>query len=390
MKTTVEIISYILFGYVAISVLYQFILAIASKKNQVKPTGTNNIFHKILVLVPAYKEDSVILRSTRANIKVRYPETHFDLVVMNDGLEDSTKIELQALGAHVLDVKFKKSTKVKSIKSAIERIDFFKYNGVAILDADNIMDPDFLRVSNNALCNGTLAMQGKRSAANLNGTTAVFDAIAEIANHAMVCKGANFFKLSSKLSGSGMVFNKELFDKTIMQSNAVGGFDKELELLLTQEKVFIEYNEDAIVYDDKTTSYDAFAKQRSRWLEAQYNFFRLFLISGIKSVFTNNLDHTHKVLQLALPPRALMVVFLLITSVAGVVIQNDFLIYASLVMMALNILSYTILIPKSWLFKYGPGLLIDFPKLIFASLKALFMMPKAAKEFIHTPHNNYS
>lgn len=386
MNTLIEILALVLLGYVTISVLYQFILAAASLFSRSPLQKKDDKVRNFLILVPAYKEDAVITKSTCSNMGVHYPKDKYELVVINDGLQATTKANLLSLGADVLDVYFVKSTKVKAIKSAIQRLDMNVYDGVVILDADNIMAPDFLHQANRSIANGAVALQGQRKAANMNGTTAIFDAISETANHAMLCKGANFFGLSSKLSGSGMVFTTSVFKKIIMKSHAVGGFDKELELLLTQQGVFIKYNEEAVILDEKLVSYDAFAKQRSRWLEAQYNFLRKFIGSGMKSLASFQLDHGHKVLQLALPPRALMVVLLVITGALGFAVNNAFIYYLSIATIGINVLTYVLVIPTSWIYTYGLELSADIPKLLWSSTKALFMMRKASKTFIHTPH----
>ncbi|WP_109831425.1 glycosyltransferase [Reichenbachiella versicolor] len=385
MKIIIEILTLLLLTYVSLSVIYQFILAISAKFY--KPlTSKVDVYNKFLVLVPSYKADAAALRSTKMNVNVQYPKDSFDIVVINDGLEDSTQVQLEEMGASVLNVSFEKSTKVKALQEAVKRINSISYDGVVVLDVDNIMQPDFLTHINHSFNEGTYAVQGRRIAENLTNSTSAFDAVAETANHEMLCKGVTVFGLSSKLSGSGMAFRQNIFHGVIEECTAIGGFDKEMELVLTYLGIKIDYNDEAIVLDEKVDSYEAMAKQRSRWLQAQYNFLAKFLKSGFRNLFKGNFDHFHKVLQLALPPRALMVVILLIAGIIGLVLGTSYIVIIAALMIVANVMTYVITVPIQWLLKFGFKMIIDLPKMIWSAIKALFLMPAAAKKFIHTQH----
>jgi len=64
--------------------------------------------------------------------------------VIADSLQPETQLSLRRLGAQVLEVGFEKSTKVKSLKAAIDHLsNGSAYESVLILDADNVLHPDF-------------------------------------------------------------------------------------------------------------------------------------------------------------------------------------------------------------------------------------------------------
>ena len=56
--------------------------------------------------------------------------------------------------------------------------------------------------------------------------------------------------------------------------DSVGGFDRELELLLLREGIKVYYYEEAIVLDEKVSKSSTFQNQRKRWIYSQYFYLR--------------------------------------------------------------------------------------------------------------------
>ncbi len=387
MNLILSILLFPVIAYLAIAGIYQLVLAIASQVDNKESFRPIEKQHKFLVLVPAYKEDAVILESTKKNLGLRYSYHRdlFDYVVITDGLKPETNKALQAMGAKVHIVNFDKSTKVKSLRSAMQQYKA-NYEGVVVLDADNIVNLSFLSKANHYLNQGYCAIQGQRTAANSQSVMAILDGFSETANNAMLCKGANQLGLSSKLSGSGMVFTYQLFKSAIDQLEAIGGFDKEMELLLTSRQVYIKYAHDLIVEDEKVAAYEDYAKQRGRWLEAQYNFLRKEINPAIKGLSKGNRDYFHKTLQLALPPRALAP-FVMLICIIPAYWSSNILVTMALAGFISNIGSYLITIPKGPLFKHSWTIFKALPALVRSTIKALTWMKRSRTEFLHTSHS---
>ena len=60
--------------------------------------------------------------------------------------------------------------------------------------------------------------------------------------------------------------------------DAVGGFDKELELKLIAADAKIHYVPSAMIYDEKVSNPDVMTKQRSRWISSQFHYMKKFLV----------------------------------------------------------------------------------------------------------------
>ena len=387
MKILLEIVLLPIVIYLALSGIYQLILALASLFKGERPKASGYGFAKFLILVPAYKEDAIIKYSVSKNMSARYeyPRESFDLVVIADQLQDETKKELKQLGAKVHSVNFDKSTKVKSLQSAMAKY-AKEYDAVVVLDADNVMEKGFLFKANQWIQSGARAIQGLRKAANANTSTALMDGLSEAANTEMLCKGANKLGFSSKLSGSAMVFDFDLFKNTINQCEAIGGFDKEMELILTKQGEFIHYCSDIAVLDQKVSSTNAFTKQRGRWIEAQYTFFKKSFGESLRYLAKGNVDFFHKVLQLALPPRAVAPFAMILMMGSGLLIGSSLIGITALIAFITLTLSYVLVLPTKDLMSQSVKIAVSIPQIGWAAFKALLLMSKSKQEFIHTQH----
>lgn len=382
-----EIIFALILTYLALAGLYQSVLALAAFRKNKKGKLLKTKDQSILVLVPAYACDQVILNSVKKNmdIKLSYSKANFDYTVIADRLKKETIHQLRSLGAKVHEVSFEKSTKVKALQSAISA-NQDHYDAVVILDADNIIENNFLSKSNKYLNQGFEIIQGNRMAANKNSAFALLDGLSETANTKMLCEGANRLGLSSKLSGSGMVFTYALFKEAIMQMEAIGGFDKELELYFTSKGHFIYYVDDLIVLDEKIDDSEAFARQRGRWLQAQYNFFKQSIKPAVKQLLKGNIDYFHKTMQLALPPRALSPFVLFFVTALSMIMGLETATIIGLIGFTLTIGSYLMVLSFKELLINSTLIMKALPRLFISVLKSLAIMKKAKKEFIHTQH----
>lgn len=103
------------------------------------------------------------------------------------------------------------------------------------------------------------------------------DAVSEEINNSIFRLGHATMGLSAALIGSGMAFNYTLFKEIMLSINAVGGFDRALELSLIKEGEKIYYLQDVDVLDEKVQSHANFSDQRRRWLSAQLHYLVEFI-----------------------------------------------------------------------------------------------------------------
>jgi cellulose synthase/poly-beta-1,6-N-acetylglucosamine synthase-like glycosyltransferase len=368
------------------SVLYQLSFSLAGYFFRQRKDENNTHLYSFEVLIPSYKEDSVIVETARQAVAADYPKEKYHVTVIADNLKPETVEALHALPIRVLVPDFEKSTKSKSLNLALNTLEV-QPDAVAILDADNIMDKNFLREMNHSLNEGYLAVQGSREAKNRDTSMAQLDGASEAINNHILCAGHRAMGLSARLAGSGMAFEFNVFAKVMHTIDALGGFDKELELKLTQNGITIAYNPDAIVLDEKIKKAENFARQRGRWLAAQYRYGRRFIGKGVKALLTRGrYDFFNKSLQMALPPRLVLPIFLAMGAFFALIFGAATK-WIWVALFAGNVLSFLLALPReAWSMEFLRALM-HIPKAFLATLKALTLMRLAGKQFLHTPHS---
>jgi len=386
-------IEILILGYFGIAALYVFVFALAGLFKAKKKKSLFRRQRKIAVLIPGYKEDAVIVDVAQQALKQKYPSDLFEVIVIADSFQESTLTLLKALPLQVVEVSFEKSTKSKALNKAMKVIGD-DYDIALILDADNIMEQQFLEKINAAFNMGYKVVQGHRVAKNTNTPFAILDAVSEEINNHIFRKGHRVLGLSSALIGSGMAFDYFFFKKTMSQVKAVGGFDKELELKLLKDRIKIEYLHDALVLDEKVQKSEVFANQRKRWLSAQFIYFRRYVWAGVKELITKgNVDFFDKVYQMVSPPRVLLLglvfVFSFLYFLLDLITDSSFLIISPFLWyggLLLTLLAFAFSVPGKYYNKKTLNAILTLPKAFLLMFLSLFRLKGANKKFIHTQH----
>lgn len=393
--TVYIIIQTILLILFSLATAYILVFALAGLFYKETSYGTPARFRKAAVLIPGYKEDAVIAEVAAAALKQQYPQGLFDVVIIADSFQPATIEQLKTIPVKLIEVSFEKSTKSKALNKAMEQLGD-AYEIAVVLDADNIMAPDFLSKVNAAFDHGFIAVQGHRTAKNINNSWAVLDAVSEEINNHIFRKGHRVLGLSSAIIGSGMAFDYHFF-KTMMSSvHAVGGFDKEIELKMLKQRVKIAYLDYAFVYDEKIQQSEVFSNQRRRWLSAQVHYFRHGFTDAFKDLLTKgNADYFDKAIQFIQPPRVLLLGAVVLLSV--IFISLNYFLHAGLVysitwlvVVAACITALLLSVPRIHYNARTLAAVAGLPKGMLLMLRSLLKIKGANKTFIHTKHTAHS
>lgn len=394
LRIVVNIIEIILIAYFGIAAIYVFIFALAGLFPYRQKTTSNPRLRKFAVMIPGYKEDAVILEVATEALKQDYPVEKFDVVIIADSFKSETIAILKNMPIKLVEVSFDVSTKSKALNQAMNQL-ANDYDVALVLDADNVMENDFISKINQAFENGYFVVQGHRVAKNTNTSFAVLDAISEEINNHIFRKGHRVLGFSSALIGSGMAFDYNFFKSTMANVKAVGGFDKELELKLLKDGHKIEYLHNAIVFDEKVQKPEVFEKQRKRWLSAQFIYFGRYFFPGLFHLFfKGNLDFFDKVYQMVSPPRILLIgLVTILTAIYGIV----FLLFPDAafpavtftswaIVFAITLLAFIFSLPVKFYNKKSMSAMLSLPKAFILMFLSLFKLKGANKKFIHTEH----
>jgi cellulose synthase/poly-beta-1,6-N-acetylglucosamine synthase-like glycosyltransferase len=376
--------------YLGICSLYLLLFAVAGRfaKKASVATKIDNCCYKMAVLIPAYKEDAVIVDVARQSLLQTYPQDLYDVIIICDSLQPKTIDSLKALPVKLIQVQFTKSTKAKAINTALEQLP--AYDIAIVLDADNVMDRSFLKKISREFNNGHIVVQGHRVAKNINTSIAVLDAISEEINNHIFRKAHCALGVSSALIGSAMAFDYCFFKNKMQKISAVSGFDKELELAILKEGMYIHYAEDALVMDEKVQRITDFRNQRTRWVAAQIKYLFTHFFSGVVALFKGNPDYADKVFQFMLPPRVIMLGLLGILILVLFFLQQAY--WGLLAFAILIVLAFALYIsaPKELIRKFSWKEALNIPVLFLQFILSFVQARKARYTFIHTPHREIS
>lgn len=384
----IHIVDIILWFIIAGSVAYVVFFAIISlfyeKEDRIAihAAAFSNRMTRFLILFPAYKEDLVIINAVKQFLKQDYPKELYTVIVISDHMQPDTNEQLSKLPITLLQPTFEKSSKAKAMQFAIENINT-EFDNVVILDADNVVRPEFLSQLN-VLCCVYDAIQCHRCAKNANNDVAVLDGASEEINNTIFRKAHNRLGLSSALIGSGMCFNYELFKGNVFKLSTAGE-DREMEALLLHQGVFIKYAPDIHVFDEKVSNQDNFQRQRMRWMTAQVQSLLNNLPKVPKALLQGNINFVDKTIQQALIPRSILIVLLGGISIFMTIVVPDWC-EKWWVLFAMLSISLFIAIPAPLRLQAFKKVLA-IPQLVFKMLKNILHLDRKNTDFIHTEHN---
>jgi cellulose synthase/poly-beta-1,6-N-acetylglucosamine synthase-like glycosyltransferase len=345
-------------------------------------------YSTFLVLYPAYNEDRVIVPSVRTFLGQYYPYNAFHVAVISDHMKPETNQALSELPITLLQPVFEKSSKAKAMQYAMDQIKE-DYDYIIIMDADNVVNSDFLQNLNESCAHGYRAIQCHRCAKNKDNDIAVLDGVSEEINNTIFRKAHNRIGLSSALIGSGMCFDFHLFKENVYKLTTAGE-DREMEALLLKQKVYIHYEPDIHVFDEKVSNKDNFQKQRLRWMTAQIQSLISLLPYIPQAIKTGNIDFIDKTIQQALIPRSMLVVGAFGLSFIMTVFSLSFSLFWYIKWWCLFLticITLYIATPKQLRSHSVFGKILSLPKLVWKMMMNILKIDRKNTDFIHTSHD---
>jgi len=271
---------------------------------------------RFALMLPAYKASNQLLHVIDACFAQQYPADKYDVFVLAQHCSAELVQAARARGAHVSEKTFDDSPgnpylfALNFFIAAIERHAGEKpYDAVVLIDKDNLLQENFLMRVNQRFQEGHLAVQGRRRPFNLDTNAACFDYVSETMNDQMLRAAKAALGLSAEVSGSGMAFDFKTYKRAIAGVDAQSPVhDKTFFLELLKLNVHVVYEPEAVLFEEKTESYQAITQQRTRWIGGQFylfkhNFFKLLKL-GMQRRQWDPIDYAITLFKI---PRALHV-----------------------------------------------------------------------------------
>ncbi len=385
MDTLLHILDWFLFACFTVNVLYLLVYSVASRRSKSVVCPHSDRHLRMAVLIPAYGEDAVIEECVQACLAQTYPSTSYTVVVVSDHMKSETNARLARLPIRFLEVHFQQSTKVKALNAAMQALGD-DYEVALVLDADNLIPPDYLMDLNHYMADPKVeVVQTHRKAKNLNNPMALLDAVSEEINNSIFRLGHANLGMSAALIGSGMAFRYTLFRNVMADMRSVGGFDRELELRLLYRRKSFHYLPETCVWDEKIQSTADFSRQRRRWLSAQFHYAAVFANCMGPAIRDRKWDFCDKLFQQFILPRLLLVGFLVLGAV-GLTLFCPLCAVKWWLLLGLLLVALLLAIPASYYTRRLFIALLHIPRAFQVMLFNLFRLHGANRQFIHTRH----
>lgn len=303
----------IIFVLVALTVLYLGVFAFTSLFARHSDTPKAKIQNRFIILIPSHKKGKSVLLTINSILGQTYPQRLFDVTVIADHEDEITLFHLAQQPVTLLTPNFEKSSRTKSLQLAVNNLPQFKiYDVVVILDAGDVVEPEFLEQMNDAYESaGTKAIQAHKLSFNRDTVSARLSAIFEEINNSIFRRGHVSVGLSAAMSSSGMLYDFAWFKQQILSAK-INWADKELEALLLRHHIYIDYFDKIVVYGEKERQAEEFNRQHRNWILTQW----LAALRNIrylpKAIIQKHYDMIDKLLQWMLLPRMVMMVIILL------------------------------------------------------------------------------
>ena len=305
----------IIFILVALTVLYLGIFAFTSMFARHSETPKAKNQNRFIILIPTHKSGKSVEMTVNSVLGQTYPQRLFDVTVIADHEDEITMFHLAQQPITLLTPNFGKSSRTKSLQLAVNNLPQFKiYDVVVILDAGDVVEPEFLEQMNDAYESaGTRAIQAHKVSLNRDTVSARLSSIFEEINNSIFRRGHISIGLSSAMASSGMVFNFEWFRQQILAAK-INWADKELEALLLRHHIYVDYFDKIIVYGEKARQAEEFNRQHRNWIITQWRATLRNFRYLPEAIIRHHYDMIDKLLQWTILSRMVMMAIILFMS----------------------------------------------------------------------------
>lgn len=275
--------------------------------------------------------------------------------------------------------------KIKSIQLAIRNFKR-KHDSMVIFDSDNLAHPCFFENLNRYYQRGFTVVQANMLSKNLDSNFAKLDALGHTYHNFLERQVKMEMGCTSSILGLGLAIDMEIYTQVTFK-NELGGFDKKLQVYLTESTPMIAFARDVVVFDEKVESSAAFEKQRTRWIFTYFEYFRDNFLFALKAVRQLNFGKILLGFSMLRPPMFLtiaaslccMIISFLIYPLIGWIWTGLFILYT---------LNFVLIIATQSQQKGILKGLFLIPALIFRQFKSLLKIGQAKKNFLKTEHQH--
>lgn len=264
--------------------LYFLITALFLFKKRKKDSIVSDKYSHFTILIPARNEEEVIKDAIQSFKRQKYPKDNYEIVVVINNTTDNTLGVCNAEGVRCILCERKIKNKGDALKEAFDRLKKEKTDAYIIMDADNVVNDEFLGEMNKSLNEGTLVAKSSMDIkAKENTWVSSSYAIYFFIQSILYSIPRNNIGASCAINGTGIMIKKEVIDKFGFNVRTITE-DLEFMTLCALNNIKIKFVEGAICYAEHPSDFKVSMIQRRRWTKGIYEGFIIYFNSIIKNM----------------------------------------------------------------------------------------------------------
>ena len=281
---TLEIINIIIMLLLVVYGLYFVITALFLFKKRKKDSIVSDKYSHFTILIPARNEEEVIKDAIQSFKRQKYPKDNYEIVVVINNTTDNTLGVCNAEGVRCILCERKIKNKGDALKEAFDRLKKEKTDAYIIMDADNVVNDEFLGEMNKSLNEGTLVAKSSMDIkAKENTWVSSSYAIYFFIQSILYSIPRNNIGASCAINGTGIMIKKEVIDKFGFNVRTITE-DLEFMTLCALNNIKIKFVEGAICYAEHPSDFKVSMIQRRRWTKGIYEGFIIYFNSIMKNM----------------------------------------------------------------------------------------------------------
>jgi cellulose synthase/poly-beta-1,6-N-acetylglucosamine synthase-like glycosyltransferase len=269
--------------------------------------------HHLAVVVPAHNEEAIIGRCVASLLSSDKPNSQVSIYVVADNCTDETAHCAQAAGAQVLIRQDEtKLGKGYALDYAFQLLLKQGVDAILIIDADTVVEKNFLLACEQVLASGAAAIQCRYTVNNPEVALRTrLMHIALLAFNVLRPRGRAYWGFSVGILGNGFGLTRRVLQQVPYQARSVVE-DLEYHLALVNAGMRVHFVDSTTVRGDMPTGRQGTDSQRARWEGGRLRMILEQLPILSRAVFTGQLRLLEPLLELLLLPLALHVSLLLL------------------------------------------------------------------------------
>ena len=251
---------------------YQALYMILPLFHKLRPEGTPRCT-RYAVLIAARNEEAVLPHLLESIASQDYPQDLITTYVIADNCTDRTAAVAAAGGARVFQrFNTRQVGKGYALNYLLDQMrrtgELDRYDAFLVFDADNLLQPDYIRQINRVCSQGYDAFCGYRNSKNFSDSwVSSGHALWYLHESAHMNQSRMILGNCCTVSGTGFGFTRQLLDR-------IGGWnfftlteDIEFRTWCATHGVTIGYSHDAVLFDEQPVTFALSFRQRTRWIQ---------------------------------------------------------------------------------------------------------------------------